>query len=90
MNISKVNLDPYLTYSEYPILVLDQKDRVTWKRTLEFYKVQWNKHTEEEATWKSKDFLEKHFPKFLASCNPWSFVYFIVKLDKAYTPTPVL
>jgi hypothetical protein len=53
MDISEVNLDPDLTYSEYPIRVLDQKDRVTRKRTLKFYKIQWNQHTEEEATWES-------------------------------------
>jgi hypothetical protein len=69
MDISDVNLEPDLTYSEHPIQVLDQKDRVTRKRTLKFYKVQWNQHIEEEATWESEDFLEKHFPKFLASCN---------------------
>jgi hypothetical protein len=64
-----MNLEPDLTYSEHPIRVLDQKDRVTRKRTLKFYKVQCNQHTEEEATCESKDFLDKHFPKFLASCN---------------------
>jgi hypothetical protein len=69
MDILDVNLEPDLTYSEYPIRVLDQKDRVTRKRTLKFYKVQWNQHAEEEAPWESDDFLEKHFPKFLASCN---------------------
>jgi hypothetical protein len=37
-----VALEPDLTYSEHPIRVLDQKDRVTQKRTLKFYKVQWN------------------------------------------------
>jgi hypothetical protein len=69
MDVADVNLKLDLTYSEYPIRVLDQKDRVTQKRTIKFYKVQWNQHTEKEATWESKDFLEKHFPKFLASCN---------------------
>jgi hypothetical protein len=69
MDVTDVNFEPDLTYSEYPIRVLDQKDRVTQKRTLKFYKVQWNQHTEEEATWESEHFLEKHFPKFLASCN---------------------
>jgi hypothetical protein len=42
MDVSDVNLEPNLTYSEYPIRVLDQKDRVTRKSTLKFYKVQWN------------------------------------------------
>jgi hypothetical protein len=69
MDVADVNLEPDLTYSEYLIRVLDQKDRVTRKRTLKFYKVYWNQHIEEEATWESGDFLEKHFPKFLASCN---------------------
>jgi hypothetical protein len=50
MNVANVNLEPDLTYSEHPIRVLDQKDKITRKRTLKFYKVQWNQHTEEEAT----------------------------------------
>jgi hypothetical protein len=69
MDVTDVNLEPDLTYLEHPIRVLDQKDRITRKRTLKFYKVQWNQHTEEEATWETRDFLEKHFPKFLASCD---------------------
>jgi hypothetical protein len=57
------------TYSEHPIRVLDQKDRSTRKRTLKFYKVQWNQDTEDEATWETQDFLEKNYPRFLASCS---------------------
>jgi hypothetical protein len=68
IDVVDVTLEPDLTYSEHPIRVLDQKDRITQKRTLKFYKVQWNQHTE-EATWEARDFLEKIFPKFLASCN---------------------
>jgi hypothetical protein len=69
MDVGDVNLESDLTYSEHPLRVLNQKDRITRKRTLKFYKVQWNQHTEEEATWETLDFLEKHFPKFLPSCN---------------------
>jgi hypothetical protein len=39
MDVFDVNLEPDLTYSEYPVRVLDQKDRVTRKRTLKFYRV---------------------------------------------------
>jgi hypothetical protein len=42
IDIVDVALEPDLTYSEHPIRVLDQKDRITQKRTLKFYKVQWN------------------------------------------------
>jgi hypothetical protein len=52
-----VTLEPDLAYSEHPIRVLDQKDRITQKRT------------EDEATWETQDFLEENFPRFLASCN---------------------
>jgi hypothetical protein len=69
MDVVDVTLEPDLTYSENPIRVLDQKDRITRKRTLKFYKVQWNQHTEDEATCETQDFVEKNFPKFLASCN---------------------
>jgi hypothetical protein len=50
IDVVDVALEPDLTYSEHPIRVLDQKDRITRKRTLKFYKVQWNQHTEDEAT----------------------------------------
>jgi hypothetical protein len=50
IDVVDVALEPDLTYSEHPIRVLDQKDRITGKRTLKFYKVQWNQHTEDEAT----------------------------------------
>jgi hypothetical protein len=64
-----VALKPDLTYSEHIIRVLDQKDMITRRKTLKFYKIQWNQHTEDEATWESQDFLDKNFPNFLASCN---------------------
>jgi hypothetical protein len=69
IDVVDVTLESDLTYLEHPIRVLDQKDRITRKRTLKFYKVQWNQHTEEEATWETQEFLEKNFPRFLASCN---------------------
>jgi hypothetical protein len=67
MDVSEVNLEPDLTYSECPIRVLDRKDRVTRRRIVKFYKVQWNKHSEDEATWESEDYLAENFPDFLAS-----------------------
>ena len=74
IDFGDVELEPDLTYAEYPIRVLDQKDRVTQRRTIKFYKVQWNQHTEEEATWESEDYLEENFPNFLllSSCNTLS------------------
>jgi hypothetical protein len=67
VEIEEVELELDLTYAEYPVRILDQKDHVTRNRTIKFYKIQWNKHLEEEATWESKDYLMKNHPEFLAS-----------------------
>ena len=39
IDVVDVNLEPDLTYSEHLVRVLDQKDRITQRRTLKFYKV---------------------------------------------------
>ena len=75
IDFGDVELEPDLTYAKYPIRVLDQKDRVTRRRTIKFYKVQWNQHTEDEATWESEDYLEKKTfltSLLLSSCNTLS------------------
>jgi hypothetical protein len=69
VEVTNVALEPDLTYSEHPVRVLDQRDRVTRRRTLKFYKIQWNRHTEDEATWGTQDLLDKNFLGFLASCK---------------------
>jgi hypothetical protein len=43
-------LEADLLYPEHPIKILDQKDRVTRRKTIKFFKIQWSNHTEEEAT----------------------------------------
>jgi hypothetical protein len=78
--VTDVALEPDLTYSEHPIRVLDQKDRITRRRTLKFYKIQWNQHTEDEATWETQDFLEKNFPTFWFHVN--CEIYTIVVIEE--------
>jgi hypothetical protein len=50
VEVMDVALELDLTYLEHPVRVLDQKDRVTRRRTLKFYKIQWNQHMKDEAT----------------------------------------
>jgi hypothetical protein len=57
-------LEAELTYPEHPIKILDQKSQVTRRKTIKFFKIQWNNHTTEEATWESKDFLRSRHPDF--------------------------
>jgi hypothetical protein len=44
-------LEADLSYPEHPIKVLDQKDRVTRRKIIKFFKIEWSNHSEEEATW---------------------------------------
>jgi hypothetical protein len=57
-------LDTDLTYPEHPTKILDQKSRVTRRKTIKFYKIQWSNNTEEEATWESEEFLCSRHPDF--------------------------
>jgi hypothetical protein len=58
-------LEADLSYPEHPIKILDQKDRVTRRKTIKFFKIQQSNHSEEEATWESEDFLRYHHPDFV-------------------------
>ncbi|WVZ75823.1 hypothetical protein U9M48_023852 [Paspalum notatum var. saurae] len=60
-------IEPDLTYQEQPIKILDQKQRATRRRTINFYKVQWSNHSEEEATWEQEEFLQTKYLGFLPS-----------------------
>jgi hypothetical protein len=57
-------LEVDLTYPEQPIKILDQTDRVTRRKTIKFFKIQWSNHSEEEATWESEEFLRSRHPGF--------------------------
>src|SRR5438105_10481676 len=65
IEIEAIQLEPDLTYQERPIKILDQKERVTRRRSVKSYKVQWSNHSEEEATWETEDYLRTHYPEFL-------------------------
>jgi hypothetical protein len=49
-----------------PDRTLDQKDRITRKKTLKFYKIQWNQHSKDEATWETQDFFRQEFPRLFS------------------------
>jgi hypothetical protein len=57
-------LEADLTYPEHPIKILDRKARVTSRKTVKLFKVQWSNNSEEEATWEREDFVHSHDPEF--------------------------
>jgi hypothetical protein len=60
-----IPLEPDLTYKAHPIKVLDRQDRVSCNKTTWFYKIQWNDHSEDEATWEHEEFLWSNCSEFL-------------------------
>jgi hypothetical protein len=62
-----IDLNSDLTYRERPIRILAEDIRVTRRRKIKFYKVQWSNHSEEEATWEREDYLRSEFPFLFSS-----------------------
>jgi hypothetical protein len=52
-----------LTYEEYPVKILETAERVTRSRTIKMCKVQWNRYSEDEATWEREEDLRKSYPQ---------------------------
>jgi hypothetical protein len=62
-----VEIEPDLSYVEQPIQILDTKERVTRRKRIKMYKILWDHHTEEEATWETESYLQQNFPTFLST-----------------------
>jgi hypothetical protein len=53
INFQTIKIEPDLSYTEHPIRILDTKERSTRREIVRMFKIQWNHHTEEEATWET-------------------------------------
>jgi hypothetical protein len=60
-----VEIEPDLSYQEYPSKIMDCKERSTRARSIKMYKVQWSNHSEEDATWETEEFLCTNYPDCL-------------------------
>jgi hypothetical protein len=58
-------LDADLTYLEHLVKVLGQQDQVTRHQMIQFFKIQWSHHSEQEATWETEEYLRSKYPEFL-------------------------
>ena len=62
-------LEKDLSYAEYPVKILDAQERKLRNSTMRFLKVQWSRHSVEEATWKLEKELRKNFPSLFVSMD---------------------
>jgi len=61
---TNIMLQSNLTYDEKPIRVREEMQRVTQSKVIKFYKVVWNNHGEQDATWQWVDYLREVYPAF--------------------------
>ena len=67
MEIEGLPLQPDLMYIEHPVKILDEKERVSQNNVVKFDKVQWQNHSEDEATWEQESYILEHYPHLLSS-----------------------
>jgi hypothetical protein len=58
-----------LTYTEYPIKILDTLTHVTRNKVIKMCKVQWSHHGENKATWEREEELRIEFPHLFPSSS---------------------
>jgi hypothetical protein len=58
-----------LTYSERPIKILDTTKWVTHSKVIKICKVQWSRHTKDEATWEREEELRTDYLELFPSAS---------------------
>nr|CAD1818667.1 unnamed protein product [Ananas comosus var. bracteatus] len=52
-----------LSYEEQPIRILDRREKVLRKRTVQLVRVLWRHHAENEATWEPEEEIQSKYPQ---------------------------
>ena len=56
--LEELDIKEDLTYTEYPIKILEVAERITQSKIIRMCKVQWNRHSEDEVTWEREEDLK--------------------------------
>jgi hypothetical protein len=67
--MEELNVNEDLTYSEYPVRILETSRRITRSKIINMCKVQWSHHSEDEATWEREDELRAEFPQLFSEVS---------------------
>jgi hypothetical protein len=67
--MEELSVQDDLTYTEYPIKILDTLTRVTRNKVIKMCKVQWSHHGEDEATWEREEELRIDFPHLFSTSS---------------------
>ncbi|WVZ89679.1 hypothetical protein U9M48_036052 [Paspalum notatum var. saurae] len=67
LQMDDLNVQDDLTYTEYPVQILETAERITRKRVIKMCKVKWSHHSAEEATWGREDDLRADYSELFAN-----------------------
>ncbi|WVZ84634.1 hypothetical protein U9M48_031642 [Paspalum notatum var. saurae] len=67
LQADELNVQDDLTYTEYPVRILETAERTTRNRVIKMCKVKWSHHTADEATWEREEDLRADYPELFAS-----------------------
>nr|CAD1839633.1 unnamed protein product [Ananas comosus var. bracteatus] len=63
IDYSPIQLRDDLSYEEQPIRILDRREKVLRKRTVQLVRVLWRHHAENEATWEPEEEIRSKYPQ---------------------------
>ena len=58
-----MELEPYLSFEERPVQILDRKEKVLRNKTIPFVKVLWRNSKVEEVTWELESDMQSQYPE---------------------------
>jgi hypothetical protein len=67
--MEELNVNEDLTYSEYPVRILETSRRITRSKVINMCKVKWSHHSEDEATGEREDELRAEFPQLFSEVS---------------------
>jgi len=67
--LEELNVQEDLTYNEHPVRILEESERVTRNKVIRMCKVQWSRHSEDEATWEREEDLKAEYPQLFSSTS---------------------
>ena len=60
--MEELDIQEDLSYKEYLVRILETADRIIRSRIIRMCKVQWNRHSVDEATWEREDDMKSDYP----------------------------
>ena len=69
--LEELDIQEDLSYKEYPVRILETTERITRSRIIRMCKVQWNKHSVDEATWLREEDLRTDYPNLFEPSESW-------------------